>query len=178
MRHRSVLLIVAGVCIASIAFAAERTNSARLSNGGVAAVSLLVCVLLLVARARRPIAAVTSPAIEIPQPATDERARAIATAILAIQGPVASAQRAVRALDPDRPLPSEGRVRDVVASISRDLERTAALLGDAINSARATDTLVLRKTACNLEAIAVECIRWFETMAPSHRFFLECTGPR
>lgn len=178
MRHRSVLLIVAGVCVASIAFAAERTNSARLSNGGVAAVSLLVCVLLLVARARRPIVTVASEVIEIPRPTTDERARALATKISDLQGPVASAQRAVRAIDPARPLPSEGRVRDLVASIGRDLERTAALAGDAINTAHAGDTLVLRKTACNLETIAIECIRWFETMAPSHRFFLECSGPR
>jgi len=69
-------------------------------------------------------------------------------------------------------------VRDLFASIGRDLQRTAVLLGDAINAAHAGDKLVLQRTACNLETIAIECIRWFETMAPSHRFFLECKGPR
>ena len=94
-----------------------------------------------------------------------------------LRNPLAAVQLAVGYVTPKRPLPSEGRLREIFGLIGRQLRRLNSLVGDVLNAVQIeAGQIVLRKTWCDLGQLAEESVSLFQSMSPYHRLELSCTG--
>jgi signal transduction histidine kinase len=107
----------------------------------------------------------------------DDQLRFLATVIHDLRNPLAAVQLATGYITPERPLPPEPRLRSVFQLIDRQLRRLNSLVGDVLNAVQIdAGQLVLRRTVCDLGALAADCVALFRTMAPGHQFRLERDG--
>jgi len=107
----------------------------------------------------------------------EDQLRYVATVVHDLRNPLAAVQLAVGYVTPKRPLPSEGRIREIFGMIDRQLRRLNSLVGDVLNAVQIeAGEIVLRKTICDLGHIAEESVSLFQSMSPYHQLELSCTG--
>jgi signal transduction histidine kinase len=107
-----------------------------------------------------------------------DQLRYVATVVHDLRNPLAAVQLAVGYVTPKRPLPSEGRIREIFDMIGRQLRRLNSLVGDVLNAVQIeTGQIVLRKTTCDLGQLAEESVSLFRSMSPYHQLELSCSGP-
>ena len=107
----------------------------------------------------------------------EDQLRYVATVVHDLRNPLAAVQLAVGYVTPKRPLPSEGRIREIFAMIGRQLRRLNSLVGDVLNAVQIeAGEIVLRKTICDLGQLAEESVSLFQSMSPYHQLELSCTG--
>jgi two-component system, OmpR family, sensor histidine kinase MtrB len=108
----------------------------------------------------------------------EDQLRYVATVVHDLRNPLAAVQLAVGYVTPKRPLPSEGRIREIFGMIDRQLRRLNSLVGDVLNAVQIdAGEIVLRKTRCDLGQLAEAAVSLFRSMSPYHRIDLSCTGP-
>jgi signal transduction histidine kinase len=107
----------------------------------------------------------------------EDQLRYVATVIHDLRNPLAAVQLAVGYVTPKRPLPSEGRIREIFGMIGRQLRRLNSLVGDVLNAVQIeAGEIVLRKTICDLGQLAEESVSLFQSMSPYHQLELSITG--
>jgi len=107
----------------------------------------------------------------------EDQLRYVATVVHDLRNPLAAVQLAVGYVTPKRPLPSEGRIREIFAMIDRQLRRLNSLVGDVLNAVQIeAGEIVLRKTICDLGQLAEESVSLFQSMSPYHQLDLSITG--
>lgn len=107
----------------------------------------------------------------------EDQLRYVATVVHDLRNPLAAVQLAVGYVTPKRPLPAEGRIREIFAMIDRQLRRLNSLVGDVLNAVQIeSGQIVLRKTTCDLGKLAEESVALFQSMSPYHQLELSCTG--
>jgi|HubBroStandDraft_2_1064218.scaffolds.fasta_scaffold40495_2 signal transduction histidine kinase len=107
----------------------------------------------------------------------EDQLRYVATVVHDLRNPLAAVQLAVGYVTPKRPLPSEGRIREIFAMIGRQLRRLNSLVGDVLNAVQIeAGEIVLRKTTCNLGELADASVSLFRSMSPYHLFELSRIG--
>ena len=107
----------------------------------------------------------------------EDQLRYVATVVHDLRNPLAAVQLAVGYVTPKRPLPSEGRIREIFGMIGRQLRRLNSLVGDVLNAVQVeSGEIVLRKTICDLGQLAEESVELFQSMSPYHQLVLSCTG--
>ena len=107
----------------------------------------------------------------------EDQLRYVATVVHDLRNPLAAVQLAVGYVTPKRPLPSEGRIREIFAMIGRQLRRLNSLVGDVLNAVQIeAGEIVLRKTICDLGLLAEESVTLFQSMSPYHQLDLSITG--
>jgi signal transduction histidine kinase len=108
----------------------------------------------------------------------EDQLRYVATVVHDLRNPLAAVQLAVGYVTPKRPLPPEGRIREIFAMIGRQLRRLNSLVGDVLNAVQIeTGAIVLRKTTCDLGELATASVSLFRSMSPYHQLELSCSGP-
>jgi signal transduction histidine kinase len=108
----------------------------------------------------------------------EDQLRYVATVVHDLRNPLAAVQLAVGYVTPNRPLPSEGRIREIFGMIGRQLRRLNSLVGDVLNAVQIeAGEIVLRKTTCDLKELAETSVSLFQAMSPYHQLELSCTGP-
>ncbi len=107
----------------------------------------------------------------------EDQLRYVATVVHDLRNPLAAVQLAVGYVTPKRPLPAEGRIREIFEMIGRQLRRLNSLVGDVLNAVQIdAGQIVLRKTVCDLRQLAEEAVALFQSMSPYHRLELSCAG--
>ncbi|HEX3902739.1 MAG TPA: ATP-binding protein [Polyangia bacterium] len=107
----------------------------------------------------------------------EDQLRYVATVIHDLRNPLAAVQLAVGYVTPNRPLPSEERLREIFGMIGRQLRRLNSLVGDVLNAVQIeAGHIVLRKTTFDLGELAQEAVSLFRSMSPYHRFDLSRRG--
>jgi two-component system, OmpR family, sensor histidine kinase MtrB len=107
----------------------------------------------------------------------EDQLRYVATVVHDLRNPLAAVQLAVGYVTPKRPLPSEGRIREIFEMIGRQLRRLNSLVGDVLNAVQIeSGEIVLRKTICELGQLAEDSVALFQSMSPYHRVELSCSG--
>ena len=107
----------------------------------------------------------------------EDQLRYVATVVHDLRNPLAAVQLAVGYVTPNRPLPSEARLREIFGMIGRQLRRLNSLVGDVVNAVQIdAGQIVLRKTTCDLGELAEEAVSLFRSMSPYHQFELSRTG--
>jgi signal transduction histidine kinase len=107
----------------------------------------------------------------------EDQLRYVATVVHDLRNPLAAVQLAVGYVTPKRPLPSEGRIREIFEMIGRQLRRLNSLVGDVLNAVQIdAGQIVLRRTVCDLGQLAEEAVTLFQSMSPYHHLELSCTG--
>ncbi len=107
-----------------------------------------------------------------------DQLRYVATVVHDLRNPLAAVQLAVGYVTPNRPLPSEERIREIFRMIGRQLRRLNSLVGDVLNAVQIeSGEVVLRKTTCDLGQLARASVSLFQSMSPYHLLELSCTGP-
>ncbi|HEY6477558.1 MAG TPA: ATP-binding protein, partial [Polyangia bacterium] len=107
----------------------------------------------------------------------EDQLRYVATVVHDLRNPLAAVQLAVGYVTPNRPLPSEARLREIFGMIGRQLRRLNSLVGDVLNAVQIeAGQIVLRKTTCDLAALAESSVSLFRSMSPYHRLELSSTG--
>lgn len=97
------------------------------------------------------------------------QAEYVATAIHDLRTPLTAIQLAVGYIAPERPLPPEPRLRQLVDLICRQLTRINGLIGDVLNATRIeAGELSLLRNPLDLRAIALKSVRLFRALAPEH----------
>jgi signal transduction histidine kinase len=108
----------------------------------------------------------------------EDQLRYVATVVHDLRNPLAAVQLAVGYVTPKRPLPPEGRIREIFGMIGRQLRRLNSLVGDVLNAVQIeAGEIVLRKTTCDLGELAEASVSLFRSMSPYHRLELSCSGP-
>ena len=107
----------------------------------------------------------------------EDQLRYVATVVHDLRNPLAAVQLAVGYVTPKRPLPPEGRIREIFAMIGRQLRRLNSLVGDVLNAVQIeAGEIVLRKTTCDLGELAEASVSLFRSMSPYHQLELSRGG--
>ena len=107
----------------------------------------------------------------------EDQLRYVATVVHDLRNPLAAVQLAVGYVTPKRPLPPEGRIREIFAMIGRQLRRLNSLVGDVLNAVQVeSGQILLRKTICDVGQLAEASLSLFQSMSPYHRLELSRTG--
>ena len=97
----------------------------------------------------------------------EDQLRYVATVVHDLRNPLAAVQLAVGYVTPQRPLPSEERIREIFGMIDRQLRRLNSLVGDVLNAVQIeAGEIVLRKTTCDLGELAEEAVSLFQIDVP------------
>jgi signal transduction histidine kinase len=108
----------------------------------------------------------------------EDQLRYVATVVHDLRNPLAAVQLAVGYATPNRPLPSEARLREIFGMIGRQLRRLNSLVGDVLNAVQIdAGQIVLRKTTFDLGQLTEAAVSLFQSMSPTHRFELSRAGP-
>jgi signal transduction histidine kinase len=76
-------------------------------------------------------------------------------------------------ISPDKPLPPEDRIRQLVARVQRQTDRLERMVSDFLDAARIeAGTLELQMEECDARTIAHATVDLFEPTAPNHRLVL------
>ncbi len=106
-----------------------------------------------------------------------DQLRYVATVVHDLRNPLAAVQLAVGYVTPKRPLPPEGRIREIFGMIDRQLRRLNSLVGDVLNAVQIdAGEIVLRKTTCDLGELAEAAVSLFRSMSPYHQLELSRSG--
>lgn len=105
-----------------------------------------------------------------------------------LRNPLSSMKLAAGAFDPERPLPSEERVRNFARLVSRQTERLHRMLGDLLDASRIeSGALEVVRSSGDLREVVRGAVDLFEGTSSDHTLrleipdgpvFVECDGPR
>jgi signal transduction histidine kinase len=87
-----------------------------------------------------------------------------------LRNPLGALKLSASIIAPDRPLPPEDRVRKLLASVQRQVERMDRMTYDFLDAARIeSGSFDLRSEACDLRDLARATVALFDPTAPTHR---------
>jgi signal transduction histidine kinase len=108
--------------------------------------------------------------------ARQRQAEYVATAIHDLRTPLTAIQLAVGYLGPERALPAESRIREVVSLIKRQLTRMNGLVGDVLNATWIeAGEMPLLSERVDLFQVASSSVELFRALAPEH--LIDLQGP-
>ena len=92
-----------------------------------------------------------------------------------LRTPLSALKITSASLSPDRPLPSEERLRQTLSRVQRQVDRLERMVWDFLDAARIeAGTLELRPEVCDLRELTRAVVDLFRPTAPSHEIVCSC----